>query len=269
MQMTANPGGGRTYPPKPPTVYFFGTCLVDQFAPGAGLDAVRLLEREGIAVRFPEQQTCCGQPAYTSGYPDEARKVARLQLQLFAEPLPIVVPSGSCAGMMRHHYPKLFADDPVWGARAREMAGRVFEFTEFLVHVVGYQPQDRGAPCTVAVHTSCSARREMGSHVSSEALVGGLANVKVVSQARKEECCGFGGTFAIRHPEISEAIVNDKVTALRDSGAEAVVSADCGCLFNILGHAAHLDQVAGRKQASLPGEHIASFLWHRTQGEQP
>jgi L-lactate dehydrogenase complex protein LldE len=259
---------GRSYPSKPSAVYLFGTCLVDQFAPEAGLDTVRLLESEGIAVNFPEQQTCCGQPAYTSGYPDEARKVARLQLGLFPEPWPIVVPSGSCAGMMRHHYPKLFADDPVYGPLASAFAERVFEFTEFMVHVAGYRPKDSGAPCTIALHTSCSARREMGSHLSSEALLEGLSNVKVVSQARKEECCGFGGTFAIRHPEISEAIVNDKVTALRDAGAEAVVSADCGCLFNILGHAAHLDQVAGRKQASLPGEHMASFLWRRTKGAQ-
>ncbi len=262
--MGSNTNEARLYPPKPSAVYVFGTCLVDQFAPDAGLDTVRLLEREGIAVHFPEQQTCCGQPAYTSGYPDEARAVARLQLSLFPQPWPIVVPSGSCAGMMRHHYPKLFADDPVYGPRARAMAERIFELTEFLVHVVGLKLEDKGEPCTIAVHTSCSARREMGSHETSHALLSRLGNVNVVRQAREEECCGFGGTFAIRHPEISEAIVNDKVTALRDTGAEAVVSADCGCLFNILGHAAHLDQLAGRKQASLPGEHIASFLWRRT-----
>ena len=266
--MEADTSGVRHYPAKPPAAYFFGTCLVDQFAPEAGLDAVRLLEREGIAIHFPEHQTCCGQPAYTSGYPDEARAVARLQLSLFPEPWPIVVPSGSCAGMMRHHYPKLFADDPVYGQRAREFAERVFELTEFLVHVAGFQPHDNGQPCTIALHTSCSARREMGSHLTSNTLLQGLANVKLVRQAREEECCGFGGTFAIRHPEISEAIVNDKVTALRESGAETVVSADCGCLFNILGHAAHLDQVAGRAQASLPGVHIASFLWRRTGGSQ-
>ena len=102
----------RIYPPKPSDVYLFATCLVDQFAPEAGLATVRLLEQEGIKVHFPEQQTCCGQPAYNSGYPEEARAVARQQLNLFPEPWPVVVPSGSCAAMMRHHYPKLFADDP-------------------------------------------------------------------------------------------------------------------------------------------------------------
>ena len=254
----------RLYPPKPSNAYLFATCLVDQFAPEAGLDTVNLLEREGIKVHFPEQQTCCGQPAYNSGYPDEARAVARQQLDLFPQPWPVVVPSGSCAAMMRHHYPKLFADDPALLAKARELAGRIFELTEFLVHVVDFRQQDLGTPCTVALHTSCHARREMGSHETSAALLGSLANLNVVEQARAEECCGFGGTFAIRYPEISEAIVSDKVDSLRATGAERVVSADCGCLFNILGRAAKLDEIAGRDTASLPGEHIASFLWHRT-----
>jgi len=264
--MAADAQSTRLYPSQPADVYLFATCLIDQFAPEAGLDSVRLLERAGIAVHFPAEQTCCGQPAYTSGYPDEARAVARRQLSLFPQPWPIVVPSGSCAAMMRHHYPKLFAADAARLAQATALAERIFELTEFLVHVVGLDCDDQGAPCTVALHTSCHARREMGSHTSSAALLQGLAQVRVVEQARTEECCGFGGTFAIRHPDISAAIVGDKVASLRDSGAERVVSADCGCLFNILGHAAKLDEVAGRSTPSLPGEHIASFLWRRTTG---
>ena len=257
----------RTYPPKPADVYLFATCLVDQFAPEAGLATVRLIEREGIAVHFPIEQTCCGQPAYSSGYPDEARAVARRQLDLFPQPWPVVVPSGSCAAMMRHHYPKLFADDPVLLAKAVELAERIFELTEFLVHVAGFSRDDCGEPCTVALHTSCQARREMGVHETSGALLAKLAGVDVAVQARAEECCGFGGTFAVRHPDISEAIVSDKVASLKDSGAQRVVSADCGCLFNILGRAAKQDELAGRKEASLPGEHIASFLWRRTGGQ--
>jgi len=256
----------RQYPPKPAQVYLFATCLVDQFAPEAGLDVVRLLEREGIAVNFPQDQTCCGQPAYTSGYPDEARAVARRQIDLFPEPWPIVVPSGSCAAMMRHHYPKLFAADPELLPRVQALAERIFEFTEFLVHVAGFRREDSGAPCTVALHTSCHARRDMGVHETSGALLASLGAVSVAEQARAEECCGFGGTFAVRHPDISEAIVSDKVASLKASGAERVVSADCGCLFNILGRAERLDQLAGRSAASLPGEHIASFLWRRTGG---
>ncbi len=211
--------------PTPVTdVYFFATCVVDQFFPGAGLDAIRLLEDQGITVHFPENQTCCGQPAYSSGFHEEARQVARLQLGLFPEPWPVVVPSGSCAGMMKHHYPTLFAGDPVYGAKAEELSSRVYEFTEFLV------------------------------------------KVPVARQEHEAECCGFGGTFSVRHPEISAAMVSDKVNALKATGAERVVSADCGCLMNILGHAAWKDQQEGRSQPSLPGEHIASFLRKRTGG---
>jgi L-lactate dehydrogenase complex protein LldE len=266
--MKTRHGPARDYPAKPENVYLFATCLVDQFAPEAGLDTIRLLEREGIAVHFPEQQTCCGQPAHTSGYPDEARAVARLQLGLFPNPWPVVVPSGSCAAMLRHEYPKLFADDPSLLAQARELSERVFELTEFLVHVAGFSQPDRGAATTVALHTSCHARREMGSHETSAALLAGLQQVSVVEQARIEECCGFGGTFSIRFPDISEAIVTDKVESLRATGAGRVVSADCGCLFNILGRAARLDEIAVSSAPTLEGEHIASFLWRRTAGEK-
>jgi L-lactate dehydrogenase complex protein LldE len=260
-----NPAG-RAYPSKPADVYLFATCLVDQFTPQAGLDSVQLLEREGIRVHFPAHQTCCGQPAHSSGFPDEARAVAVRQLQLFPEPWPVVVPSGSCAGMMHHHWPSLFANDPALLAQATEVAGRIFELTEFLVHVVDYQPHDQGPACSVALHTSCHARRQMGVHETSAALLQRLAQVSVQQPARVEECCGFGGTFAIRFPDISTAIVSDKVAALRATGAERVVSADCGCLLNILGRAARLDEEAHRTSPSLPGEHIASFLLRRTTG---
>ena len=254
----------REYPTQPTDVYLFATCLVDQFMPQAGLDTVRLLEREGIRVHYPHAQTCCGQPAHSSGYPDEARAVAQQQLNLFAQPWPVVVPSGSCAGMIRMHYPHLFADDPVLLAKAIELAERVYELSEFLVHVVNFNYEDRGVDCTVALHTSCHARRQMGSHETSAALLETLDHVQVVEQARVEECCGFGGTFSLLHPEISEAIVTDKVASIRDTGAQRVVSADCGCLLNITGRAAKQDELLGIHEPSLPGEHLASFLWNRT-----
>jgi len=257
----------RLYPSIPADIYLFATCLVDQFTPQAGLDTVRLLEREGIRVHFPQAQTCCGQPAYSSGFPDEARAVAAQQLKLFPQPWPVVVPSGSCAGMMRHHYPALFAQDPTLHAKALELSERVFELSEFLVHVVGFARPDRGPACSVALHTSCHARREMGAHETSEALLAGLSGVSVKLPARVEECCGFGGTFAIRFPDISEAIVSDKVAAIKDTGAERVVSADAGCLLNITGRAAKQDQLGGSSNPSLPGEHLASFLWRRTSEE--
>ncbi|HRK39763.1 MAG TPA: (Fe-S)-binding protein [Burkholderiaceae bacterium] len=262
-----NPTGlpARSYPPKPTDVYLFATCLVDQFSPQAGLDTVNLLEREGIRVHFPQGQTCCGQPAYSSGYPDEARAVALAQLNLFDQPWPVVVPSGSCGGMMRHHYPHLFADDPELHARAVALSERIYELSEFLVHVVNFSHPDQGAPCTVALHTSCHARRQMGVHDTSSALLDSLAHVNVVTQARIEECCGFGGTFALLHADISEAIVTDKVAAIKATGAGCVVSADCGCLLNITGRAAKQDELTGCNTPSLPGEHLASFLWNRTQ----
>lgn len=257
----------RVYPAKPQDVYLFATCLIDQFAPEAGLDTIHLLEREGIRVHFPQGQTCCGQPAYSSGYPEETRAVARQQLGLFPEPWPVVVPSGSCAAMIRHDYPKLFADDAALHAQSVELAERVFELTEFLVHVVDFRRPDRGPDCVVALHTSCHARREMGSHETSAALLAGLGQVRVTEQARIEECCGFGGTFSMRFPEMSEAIVTDKVESIRATGAQRVVSADCGCLFNITGRAAKLDEIAGAPAPTLAGEHIASFLLRRTAGE--
>jgi len=250
--------------PRPRDVYFFATCVVDQFHPEAGLDAIRLLEREGITVHFPEDQTCCGQPAYTSGFHDEARQVAQRQMDLFPEPWPVVVPSGSCAGMMKHHYPTLFAGDAALKARAEALSARVFELTDFLLNCLGLKLADKGAPTTVVLHTSCSARREMGVHLTGRALLGQLGNVTVVQQDHEAECCGFGGTFSVRHPEISGAMVEDKVKSLKATGAERVVSADCGCLLNILGHAAWKDKQEGRATPALPGEHIASFLLRRT-----
>lgn len=255
----------RQYPPKPTDVYLFATCLIDQFNPQAGMDTVRLLEREGIRVHYPNGQTCCGQPAHSSGYPDESRSVALQQLNLFTQPWPVVVPSGSCGGMMRTHYPHLFADDPVLHARAVDLAQRVYELTEFLVHVVKFDRTDLGPDCTVALHTSCHARRQMGVHETSVALLKTLAHVTVLEQQRIDECCGFGGTFSLLHPEISEAIVTDKVASIKATGANCVVSADCGCLLNITGRAAKQDELAGNTTLSLRGEHLASFVWQRTQ----
>lgn len=254
----------RHYPPKPKDVYLFGTCLIDQFVPQAGLATLQLLEREGVTVHFPLAQTCCGQPAYSSGYADEARAVAAQQLDLFDQPWPVVVPSGSCAGMMRTHYPGLFAQDARRHAQALALAQRVFELSEFLVHVLHFDRPDQGEPCAVTLHTSCHARRQMGAHETSLQLLQSLTQVQVVEQSRAAECCGFGGTFALLHPEISEAIVTDKVLALREAGPHTVVSADCGCLLNITGRSDKMDQHAGCAQPSLRGEHLASFLVRRT-----
>jgi L-lactate dehydrogenase complex protein LldE len=242
--------------------YLFGTCVIDLFMPQAGLDAVRVLERAGVTVHYPRGQSCCGQPAWSSGNPDEARAVARAQLDLFPEPWPVIVPSGSCAGMMRKHWPELFHDDPALGPRAQALAGRVFEFSDYLLRELGWT-MPAGASTTpekVALHTSCSARREMGTRAHGVALLDAVPGVARVEHERESECCGFGGSFSIKHADISGAMVQDKVASVRATGCERVVSADCACLLNI-GHAAR------HQGASLEVEHLASLLWRRMSGE--
>jgi L-lactate dehydrogenase complex protein LldE len=242
--------------PKPDAVYYFATCLVDLLFPGAGLAGMQLIRREGVEVIYPQDQTCCGQPAFNSGYRDEALAVARAQLACFPRELPIVVPSGSCAGMIRHHWPELFAGEPD-EQRARAVAARTFELTEFLVDILDIRLSDLGEPVEIAIHTSCSARREMGVADRIEALLGQLDQVVVHEQARKAECCGFGGTFAVKQADVSGAMVRDKTDALRATGASRVISQDCGCLMNIGG--------AFDKQGGGPKtQHVAEFLWERT-----
>lgn len=250
----------RVYPDKPEAVTLFGTCVVDLFFPEAGLDAIRLLEREGIRVEFPREQSCCGQPAWTSGYREEARAVARAQLDILDRSgLPVVVPSGSCAGMFRHHYQALFADQPDILKRVEALAERTFELTEFLLKVCKVQLTDNGAPRKIALHTSCSARREMNTHLHARELLTQLDRVERVDHDHESECCGFGGTFSVRMPEVSGAMVKDKTRSLVDSGAIEMVTADGGCLMNINGS-------LEKQREAFRGRHLASFLWERING---
>lgn len=248
------------YPDRPAKAYFFGTCLIDLLYPQAGLAGMQLIQREGIQVIFPQDQTCCGQPAWNSGYREQAAAVVLNQIRCFPKDYPIVVPSGSCAGMMRHHYPEVFRGKPEEDL-VKRFSQRVFELTEFLVHVLKIELKDLGEPTRVALHTSCSARREMGVADEHQALLQQLDNVHLVEQARKAECCGFGGTFAVKHPDISAAMVADKAQAITETGADLLVSGDCGCLMNITGYMEH-DGVGPK------GQHIASFLWERTHATE-
>ena len=243
---------------RPSAVYYFGTCLVDLFYPQAGMAGIRLLREAGVKVIYPRGQSCCGQPAYGAGRLDEARSVAAAQLELFARDIPVVVPSGSCAGMIKRHYPHLFAGTPRL-AEAEDLAARVIELTQFLVDVLDYRPADLGPPTRVTWHPSCHARRLMGVEEQPKALLRRLANVELVEMTREAECCGFGGVFAVRQPDISAAMVEDKAADARASGAQALVSGDCGCLLNIGGA---LEQ-QGEGMRAL---HIAEFLWERTHG---
>jgi L-lactate dehydrogenase complex protein LldE len=242
-----------------PTVYFFGTCLVDAAYPDAGMAAIRLLESQGVTVVFPQDQSCCGQPAYNSGFTREARAVASKQIEVFSKPYPIVVPSGSCAGMMKHHYPELFAGTPD-AAAAQAFSDRVYEFSEYLNTILGASFEDGGDPVTITWHSSCHALREMDVIRHSKALIRQLKNVTLVELERETECCGFGGTFAVKQPAISAAMVKDKVADIVRSGASTVVAGDCGCLMNISGAMAH----AG---VTVAAKHLAEFLWERTHAK--
>jgi len=243
----------RDYPTKPKQIYLYGTCLVDSLFPESGINAVEFLELQGVEVIYPDGQTCCGQPAYSSGYQDEAKAVALTQIAQFPLDIPIVVISGSCGGMMRHHYPDLLKDEP--GIEA--FCERIFEFTEFLVNVLKIQLDDKGEPEKIALHTSCAARREMGVHITGRALIEQLQNVELVTHNYESECCGFGGAFSIKHPDISAAMVNDKTKNLLDAEVVRYISADWGCMLNINGALEY-------QQQPLKGEHIASYLLSRT-----
>lgn len=241
---------------RPRKVYLFGTCVIDAVYPQTGLAAIRLLEREGITVVFPRGQSCCGQPAFNSGFPDEAREVARRQLQSFYQDYPIVVPSGSCAGMMKHHYPELFAGDRD-EALARRFSARVFELSEFLIDELDVRLTDRGAPLRVTWHASCHATREMGIIAESKALLGQLDQVELTELRHEHECCGFGGTFSIKYPLISEAMVRDKIDDILQTDAQRLISGDCACLM-------HIGGAMDKRGLNIPAQHLAEFLWERT-----
>lgn len=249
----------RDYPGKPEDVYFYGTCLMDIFFPEAGLAAVELIEGEGVRVIFPQDQTCCGQPPFNAGYRKEALRVAREQIPLFPGKAPIVVPSGSCGAMMRLHYPELFAGTGEESeSLAADFASRVFEWSEFVVNVLALRPRDKGEPVKVAYQPSCHLLREMGVREPPLKLLAQLERVQLVDLAGADECCGFGGTFSVKHPEISGAMVEDKSLAVAESGAEVLVGADSGCLLNI---GAAL-RAAGRKTKVM---HLSQFIKERTQ----
>ncbi len=237
-------------------VYFYGTCLVDLFFPEAGMAGIQLLRRAGVKVLFPEGQTCCGQPAFNCGYWEEAREVARTQVALFPRNLPVILPSGSCAGMMKHHYPELFHGQPD-EAEVRAFSARVYELTQFLVAVLGVKLTDLGEPVKVTWHSSCHAVRDLGLKGEPQSLLAQLAHVELTPLARESECCGFGGTFSVRQPEISGAMACDKAADAEATGATVLLSTDGGCLLNVNG-------TLEAKQSPLRVQHIAEFLWERT-----
>jgi len=234
-------------------VGLFVTCLVDLFRPSIGFAAVKLLEEAGCTVEVPANQVCCGQPAYNSGDRATARDIARQVIDAFEGYDAVVVPSGSCGGMLSHHYPGLFADEPVLKARAEALAAHTFELTSFLVDVLEVAKVSARFTGTVTYHDSCSGLRELGVKAQPRRLLASIAGLMLREMKTPEVCCGFGGTFCVKYPEISNAMVGEKASDITDTGADTLLAGDLGCLMNMAGKL----QRAG---SSVRVRHVAEVL---------
>ena len=210
------------------------TCLGDAFFPDVGVATVKLLRRLGVSVSFPEAQTCCGQPQFNSGYHDDARALARHTIDAFAGAGTVVTPSGSCAAMVNLEYPELFHNDLVWHAKAAELAGRTFELSDFLVNQLKIDDVGAVFHGSVTYHMACHLRG-LGLHQEPIQLILKVKGLRFVPLERYDECCGFGGSFAVRYPGISGSMVQDKAGFIEKTGVDAVVATDAGCLMNIGG----------------------------------
>jgi L-lactate dehydrogenase complex protein LldE len=244
-------------PPEHPRVALLVTCLVDLMRPQIGFAAVQLLERAGCIVSVPEAQTCCGQPAYNSGDRANAKKVARTVIETFAGFDYVVAPSGSCTGMVRVHFPDLFADDPVWRPKADDLAGRTYELTQFLVDVMGRKnivSADASVTAQIALyHDSCSGLRELGIKTQPRALLTAVPGLAVKDYSGSETCCGFGGTFCVKYPDVSDRIVAQRLADLAQAPGDMVLGGDLGCLMNLAGK-------LSREGSPLRVFHVAEVL---------
>ena len=236
-----------------PAIGLFVTCLVDFFRPSAGFAAVRLLEQAGCQVSVPLAQTCCGQPAWNNGHPSAARRIARQVIDTFEPYEYVVVPSGSCAGMLRVEYPRLLEDDDDYGARAADLAARTWELTTFLSDVLGIESTGASFGAEVTFHDACAGLRELGIRAQPRRLLQSLKGLALKEMTDAENCCGFGGTFCVKFPEVSEVMVTDKVRAVGETGASVLTGCDLGCLLNIAGRLSR----EGKKVRVL---HVAEVL---------
>ena len=243
-------------------VALFVTCLVDLFRPTVGFAAVKLLEDAGCTVEVPRRQTCCGQPAYNSGDRADSKAIALQVFDAFAGYDYVVAPSGSCAGMLRVHYPELFADDSENLPRARELAERSWELLSFLVDVCGMQAVVANWQRTITYHDACSGLRELGVKLQPRQLLASVAGLALMELPGAEVCCGFGGTFCIKYPEISDKMVSDKATDIAATGVEAVLAGDLGCLLNMAGK-------LYRQGRHVEVRHVAEVLAGMTDGVPP
>ena len=239
--------------PEPAKADLFVTCIIDQLFPEVGVSVVRVLRRMGVTVGFPEGQTCCGQAVYNSGFTREARSMGERTLREFEDSEYVVVPSGSCSAMMRVFYLDLFEDDPAMLAKAESLSKRVFEFSEFLVDVLGVQ--DPGVECSgsAVFHPGCHLLREMEVREAPQTLLESVSSLEMKNLQNAETCCGFGGSFSVKLPHISEGMLADKVAAVCGSGADTLVSCDMSCLM-------HIGGALRRKEPDIKIRHIAQIL---------
>ena len=216
-------------------VSLFVTCIVDQLFPKVGMAMAEVIERLGYQVDFPENQTCCGQPAFNSGYRAEARTVARHFLETFEKSECIIVPSGSCTSMVSHHYAEIFQKEPETLARVHALEKRVCEFSTFLTDVAGVEDVGARLDAVVTFHDGCHALRELGIKSAPRRLLANVRGLELREMVPAEECCGFGGTFSVKFAELSGAMARTKIDAIERTGAGTVVSLDPSCLMQIQG----------------------------------
>jgi L-lactate dehydrogenase complex protein LldE len=218
-----------------PAVGLFVTCLVDAIRPEVGFAVLRLLEEAGCRVEVPARQTCCGQPGYNSGATDAATGLARQFVDEFEPFEHVVVPSGSCAGMIRHHYSEMLAGDPGYAQRAEAVAGRTYEIMDYLHTIRGFRPTGRTLRATATYHDSCAGLRELGIHAQPRAMLAAIDGLELRKLEGDNVCCGFGGTFCVKYPAISNAIVDEKAAAIERTEADLLLAGDLGCLMNMAG----------------------------------
>ena len=239
--------------PATPRVGLFVTCLVDLFRPTVGFAAISLIERAGCTVEVPAAQTCCGQPAYNSGDRKDSRAIAENTIRAFEEFDYVVAPSGSCTGMLRKHYPVLFAGDPKWEERAKSFSAKVHELTSFLVDVLGVAAVAARVEGSVTYHDSCAGLRELGVQGQPRKLLASVKGLELVEMAESDVCCGFGGTFAVKYGDISGAIVEKKARNIEATGADLLLAGDLGCLMNMAGK-------LKREGSKVETRHVAEVL---------
>ncbi|TWG97495.1 L-lactate dehydrogenase complex protein LldE [Mesorhizobium sp. J18] len=235
-----------------PKVGLFVTCLVDLFRPSVGFAAVKLLEDAGCVVEVPPAQTCCGQPAYNSGDREDTRAIARNTIEAFEGYDYIVAPSGSCAGMLKKHYPLLFKGEAI-EQQAVEFSNKVHELVSFLVDVIGVKSVSARHEGSVTYHDSCSGLRELRIRSQPRALLSSVEGLEIREMKEADVCCGFGGTFCVKYPDISNAIVGKKTQNIRESGADTLLAGDLGCLMNMAGK-------LQREGSGMKVRHVAEVL---------